>query len=54
MRCRYCQQDVDDPCHDVQEMQQRAAHHVDRCENALRTSQGMNGAASRQDTRGRT
>ena len=54
MRCRFCQQDVDDPCHNAQEMQQRAAHHVDRCENALKTRQDMGGAAPRQDAQGRT
>ncbi|WP_230532285.1 hypothetical protein [Microvirga roseola] len=35
MRCRFCQQDVENPCSNVQEMQQRAASHVSRCETAL-------------------
>jgi hypothetical protein len=30
---------VENPCHSMQDMQQRAAHHVDRCENALRHRQ---------------
>lgn len=40
MICTFCQQDVSDPCHNIQEMQQRAADHIDRCENALRRQGG--------------
>ncbi len=40
MICAFCQQDVRTPCHTIQEMQQRAADHIDRCENALRRQGG--------------
>lgn len=46
MKCQFCQQDVDDPCHDTREMQQRAARHIDRCEHALENQQSMGGANS--------
>ena len=36
MLCQFCQQDVKDPCHDTQEMRQRAMSHVDHCEKALK------------------
>jgi len=36
MICQFCQQDVKDPCHNVQEMRQRAMSHVERCETALK------------------
>ena len=44
MNCQFCQQDVKDPCHDAQEMRQRAMSHVDRCEKALKDdlSDGIN------------
>jgi len=35
MMCAFCRQDVINPCHNVQEMQQRAEHHIDRCERAF-------------------
>jgi hypothetical protein len=31
----FCHQDVKDPCHDIQEIRQRAMCHIDRCEEAL-------------------
>lgn len=40
MMCAFCRQDVSDPCHNIQEMQQRAEHHVDRCEHALERQGG--------------
>jgi len=40
MICAFCQQDENDPCHNMQEMQQRAANHIDRCENALERQGG--------------
>jgi hypothetical protein len=40
MICAFCQQDVNDPCHNMQEMQQRAENHIDRCENALKRQGG--------------
>jgi hypothetical protein len=40
MICQFCKQDVDDPCHDPQDVQQRAAHHIERCEKALQHLQG--------------
>lgn len=36
MICPFCHQGVKDPCHDTQEMRQRAMSHIDRCEDALR------------------
>jgi hypothetical protein len=35
MMCAFCRQDVNDPCHNIEEMQQRAENHVDRCEHAF-------------------
>ena len=49
MRCQFCQQDVENPCHTTQDMQQRAAHHVDRCENALRHRHGMTSRSASPD-----
>jgi hypothetical protein len=40
MICAFCQQDVNEPCHNIQEMQQRAESHVDRCEHALERQGG--------------
>jgi hypothetical protein len=44
MICQFCQQDVQDPCHNVQDMRQRAMSHVERCERALKNdlSDGIN------------
>jgi hypothetical protein len=44
MICQFCHQDVKDPCHDVQEMRQRAMSHVEHCEKALKQdmSDGIN------------
>lgn len=39
MMCQFCKQDVDNPCHSMQEVQQRASHHVERCEKALNSQQ---------------
>ncbi len=36
MICAFCHHDVKDPCHDIQEIRQRAMSHVNRCEEALR------------------
>ena len=36
MVCAFCHQDVKAPCHDTQEISQRAMSHIDRCEEALR------------------
>ncbi|MEZ0167260.1 hypothetical protein [Microvirga sp. TS319] len=47
MKCQFCHQDVDDPCHDPQQMQQRAMNHVERCERALQSRQGRNAGAHR-------
>jgi len=49
MKCQFCHQDVDDPCRNSQEMQQRAASHVERCEHALKSQQGMGTGAHRSD-----
>jgi hypothetical protein len=40
MVCQYCKKDVDTPCHTMQEVQQRASDHVERCEGALEPSEG--------------
>lgn len=49
MKCQFCQQEVDNPCHNAEEMQQRAASHVDRCEHALKDRQGMGAGSHRGD-----
>jgi plasmid stability protein len=36
MICQFCKQEVDNPCHEVHELRQRAISHVERCEDALR------------------
>jgi hypothetical protein len=40
MVCQFCKQDVEKPCHNAQEMQQRAMSHVEHCEKALRSQHG--------------
>ncbi len=49
MVCQYCKQDVDKPCHTMEDVQQRASDHVERCEKALNrqkdASQGQNGGS---------
>jgi len=52
MKCQFCHQDVDDPCHNAQEMQQRAMSHVERCEHALQGQQGMAAGSHRRDVQG--
>lgn len=52
MKCQFCHQDVDDPCHTAQQMQQRAMGHVERCERALQSQQGMRTGAHRRDVQG--
>ncbi len=44
MICQFCQQDVSAPCHNVQELRQRAMSHIERCESALKAalSDGIN------------
>lgn len=49
MRCQFCHQDVETPCHNVQEMQQRAQSHVERCEHALQDQKGMKAGSQRSD-----
>jgi hypothetical protein len=53
MKCQFCHQDVDNPCHNAQEMQQRAASHVERCEHALKSRQGMGAGSHRTDVQGK-
>jgi len=36
MICQFCKQEVESPCHDVQDMRQRAISRVECCEDALR------------------
>ena len=49
MVCPYCKHDVDNPCHTIQEVQQRASDQVERCERALNrqkdASQGGSGGS---------
>jgi uncharacterized Zn finger protein (UPF0148 family) len=49
MMCPYCKHDVESPCTDMQEVQQRAASHVERCERAFNrqkdASQGQSGGS---------
>ena len=40
MICQFCKQDVKEPCHNREEMQERASWHVERCEHALKANQG--------------
>jgi hypothetical protein len=47
IRCQICKQDVEKPCHTTREMQQRAGRHIDRCEYALKSQQGMMGSGAR-------
>ncbi len=42
MICAFCQQDVNDPCHTIHEMQQRAESHIERCEHAFKRQGGGN------------
>lgn len=49
MKCPFCHQDVDNPCHDAQQMEQRATSHVERCERALQGLQGMDAGSHRRD-----
>jgi hypothetical protein len=41
MICPFCQENVDNPCHNTQEMQRRASRHVGRCEKALKSLKGI-------------
>jgi hypothetical protein len=41
MICPFCKQDVDAPCQNTVEMQQRASAHIDRCEMALKSLKGI-------------
>jgi hypothetical protein len=34
MECNFCHQDVPDPCKDASQVHDRAAAHVERCEDA--------------------
>ena len=49
MKCEYCHQDIENPCHNTQELELRAASHVERCEHALQDQKGM-GSSSRGGT----
>jgi hypothetical protein len=45
MKCQFCNLDVENPCRDTEQVHQRAADHVERCEHALEGEQDM-GAGS--------
>lgn len=49
MKCQFCHQDVENPCHNMQQMQQRAMSHVERCEHALQSRKGMGSSAHSRD-----
>ena len=53
MMCQFCKQDVKDPCHNREEMQQRATSHVERCEKALKSQHGTGLGAHPKDIQGR-
>ena len=53
MRCRFCKQEVDQPCHTLQEMQQRPSSHIDRCERARKRQLRMGLGASPKNIQGR-
>lgn len=42
MICQFCQQDVSDPCHDTQEIRQRAMSRIDRCEKTFKDDLNLN------------
>ena len=49
MICWFCKQDVDQPCHNAQEMKHRAMWHVPHCEKAIKSNQGTGtGTQARQ------
>lgn len=52
MKCQFCHLDVENPCHDSQEMHQRALSHVARCEHALQSLQGLDAGTHRRDVQG--
>jgi hypothetical protein len=39
MICQFCKQDVPNPCHNAHQVRERAASHVERCEQALKRQQ---------------
>jgi hypothetical protein len=41
MICPFCKENVDAPCRNTVEIQQRAADHVARCEHALKSLTGI-------------
>jgi len=49
MMCPYCKHDVENPCHSLREVQQRATDHVERCGKAFNrqkdASQGQLGGS---------
>lgn len=49
MMCSYCKHDVENPCTNIQEVQQRATSHVERCERSFNRqkdeSQGQSGGS---------
>jgi hypothetical protein len=52
MQCPFCHQDVADPCHNTQEMEQRATSHVERCEHALESREGTQAGKQGNETGG--
>jgi hypothetical protein len=54
MICRYCDQDVNNPCHDQSELKERALNHIPRCEEAMRAERGEGGQPSDRRVDGRS
>jgi hypothetical protein len=52
MICQFCKKDVKDPCHNRQEMEERASWRIERCERALQAHQGGMPGADARDVQG--
>jgi hypothetical protein len=52
MICQFCKEDVKDPCHNRQEMEERASWRIERCERALQAHQGGMSGADARDIQG--
>ncbi len=52
MICQFCKQNVDDPCHNAQEVKHRAMWNVPRCKSAMKHNQGMGSRAHTGEAQG--
>jgi hypothetical protein len=41
MVCPFCKQEVDEPCQSTVEMQRRASEHIEPCDRALKSRNGI-------------